>query len=237
MATYKVIQDIEAEEHLFWRLSLRQLIYALIAAGLIGLGYALSKTLGAIPLILFILVALPFIFLALPLGRDQPNDVWLLAQLNFLLKPKKRLWQQIGNSYAFLTISHKPSTPATKVVKSLSTSEVDSRIQNLSSLLDGGGQALSVDLQPEVAGWEDQQAQEAHKLDKLFHKLLSGHQNRRQEHASQRLHRKTKMQPLQADNLDDSSKPAGQLPSLEQLKDFKIETLEQMLNRQQQPLK
>src|SRR5262245_43987443 len=96
MASYKVIQDIEAEDKLVGPLSLRQFIYAGIAAlcGYLSF-FSLSKGLG---LLLFIFVP-PMLFtgfFAFPFGRDQPTEVWALAKIRFFLKSRKRIWDQSG---------------------------------------------------------------------------------------------------------------------------------------------
>lgn len=96
MATYKVIQDIEADDKLFGPFSLKQFIFAGTAAGFAFLAFVVaSKTViyAAIPFLPFILV--PAV-LAAPLGRDQPTEVWLAAQIRFFLKPRKRIWDQSG---------------------------------------------------------------------------------------------------------------------------------------------
>ena len=92
MATYKVIQDIEADDKLFGPLSLKQFIFAGIAAGIAFLAFVVaSKTTpyAAIPFVPFILV--PAI-LAAPLGGNQSTEVWLAAQIRFFLKPRTRIW-------------------------------------------------------------------------------------------------------------------------------------------------
>ncbi|MCA9346879.1 PrgI family protein, partial [Candidatus Saccharibacteria bacterium] len=75
MATYKVIQDVEAEDKILGPLSLKQLIFAAIAAGSIFIAFRIVVATGviytAIPFLPFILV---FGVLAAPLGRDQPTE-------------------------------------------------------------------------------------------------------------------------------------------------------------------
>lgn len=84
MATYKVPQDVEAEDKLLGPLSFRQFIYALIALGGIGLAvllYRLSPLLVVIPLPITTL----FGALALPLRKDQPMEIYLLAVVRYAL--------------------------------------------------------------------------------------------------------------------------------------------------------
>ena len=88
MAVYKVIQDVEAEDKILGPLSLKQLIFAAIAAGSIFIAFRIVVATGviytAIPFLPFILV---FGVLAAPLGRDQPTEMWLAAQIRFYTKP------------------------------------------------------------------------------------------------------------------------------------------------------
>ena len=97
MATYKVIQDIEAEDKLLGPLSLRQFIYAVIV---IVLGFV-AFTLGQIQFLLVLPFIPPIMFfglLAAPFGQDQSSEVWLLAKIRFMFKPRRRVWDQSGLS-------------------------------------------------------------------------------------------------------------------------------------------
>ena len=104
MATYKVIQDIEAEDKLLGPLSLKQFIYAAIVlvTGFIAYKFASLSIFLVIP---FLPVMLFFGLLAAPLGRDQPNEIWILARIRFFLKPRVRKWNQNGiNQLVTITI-------------------------------------------------------------------------------------------------------------------------------------
>lgn len=225
MATYKVIQDVEADEHLIWRLSLRQLVYALLGIGIVFAGYVVSGRLGGAALITAFILALPFFFLALPLGFDQPNDVWLLARLNFILKPKKRLWQQSGGSYRPLTITLAKDVSPLVNTKTLAESEVNTKIEHLSSLLDA--RSANHVLSPsdsQVSDWEKTHAKHAASLDALFCKLLSHRKNTSHQEASSFLQKA----PRKTERSDTQSAP---IPNMAQMQDFKIATLEQMVNQ------
>ena len=96
MATYKLIQNIEADDHILGPLSFRQFVFALIA---VFMGYLCFLVVTKnVPFLLVITAppALFFGFFALPFGRDQPTEVWFLAKLRFWFKPRKRLWDQTG---------------------------------------------------------------------------------------------------------------------------------------------
>src|ERR1017187_7812603 len=96
MATYKVIQDIEAEDKLVGPLSLRQFIYGVIAAFCGYLSFiALTKG-AAFLLVIFAPVMIFTGFFAFPWGRDQSTEVWALAKIRFFIKPRRRIWDQTG---------------------------------------------------------------------------------------------------------------------------------------------
>src|SRR5665213_1846981 len=92
MSTYKVIQDIEAEDKILGPLTLRQFIYGLIAGFLLYICF-LSVVKGApYLLVLFLPPALFAAFFAAPFGRDQPTEVWALAKILFYFQPRRRVW-------------------------------------------------------------------------------------------------------------------------------------------------
>ncbi|OGL35964.1 hypothetical protein A3F65_02575 [Candidatus Saccharibacteria bacterium RIFCSPHIGHO2_12_FULL_47_16b] len=143
MAVYKVLQDVEAEDKLVGPLTLKGFIYA-VAAGLLAfINFKLLITGGTIKW-LFILLFLPlmvlFGVLASPLGRQQPTEVWLLARIKFMFKPRRRLWDQTGISkLVTITAPPKIEQPHTK---GLSETEVKSRLQTLAITLDSRGWAI-----------------------------------------------------------------------------------------------
>jgi hypothetical protein len=96
MATYKVIQDIEAEDKLLGPFGLRQFIYLIIVAVTFFVMYKLSEA-GAWFIALPLLpIPLFFGMLALPVGGEQPTETWLLAKVRFFVKPRRRIWDQAG---------------------------------------------------------------------------------------------------------------------------------------------
>lgn len=145
MATYKVLQDIEAEDKLLGPLTLKQFIFAIItiAIGFIEFKLATTTALSVVRWPFVVILLLPmavFGFLAAPISRDQPNDIWLLARLRFLLKPHVRIWNQDGQSQ-LVTI-----TVPKKLIKvftnGLDQTEVQSRLSALASTLDSRGWAV-----------------------------------------------------------------------------------------------
>ncbi len=137
MSTYKVIQDIEAEDHIIGPFSLRQFVYLLIS---LFFGYisVIIMLKGAVYFdILFIPFVLFFGFLAFPFIKDQPTEVWALAKIRFLAKPRKRLWNQTGiKNNVTITVPKKINKQLTK---NLDNNEVKNRLKRLSETIDSRG--------------------------------------------------------------------------------------------------
>lgn len=140
MATYKVIQDIEAEDKLIGPLTLRQFIYAGIAAVFLYLSYLVTTRGAGFMVAFFLPVALFSGFLAFPWGRDQPTEVWALAKIRFMLKPRRRIWDQSG-AKELVTITA-PKHLAVNYTNNLSQDEVRSRLQALANTIDTRGWAV-----------------------------------------------------------------------------------------------
>lgn len=140
VATYKLIQDIEAEDKVLGPLTLRQFVFAMIAAFLI---YACVFVILKHLLVLLALTlppALFFTFFALPFGRDQPTEVWALAKLRFWFKPRRRVWNQSGvKELVTITVPKKVERVYTN---GLSQTEVQSRLKALAQTIDSRGWAI-----------------------------------------------------------------------------------------------
>lgn len=140
MSTYKVIQDIEAEDTLIGWMTPRQAIYAaiVIVSGFIWFMMAANGFwwLGLVFLphmILFTVLAGPFV-------HDQPSEVWLLAKIQFFLKPRRRIWDQAGlKELVTITV---PKKIERQLTDGLSQSEVKSRLQALANTIDSRGWAV-----------------------------------------------------------------------------------------------
>ncbi|QQS65284.1 PrgI family protein [Candidatus Saccharibacteria bacterium] len=145
MATYKVIQDIEAEDKLVGPLSLKQFIFALIAIflGFLIFKLAIAEVLGLLRW-LFITLLLPptllFAVLAAPIGGDQSTELWLLARIRFMLKPRKRIWNQAGPKQ-LVTITA-PKKLERRLTKNFSQDEARSRLGALANVMDSRGWAV-----------------------------------------------------------------------------------------------
>lgn len=145
MAVYKVIQDIEAEDKLVGPLTLKQFIYAAIAGVLVFIDFriVIAANLGLLRWALIFLFSLPlvlFVVLAAPLGRDQPTELWLLSHIKFLLRPRKRLWNQAG-AIATIQITA-PKRVEQNLTNNLTQGEVSSRLKALATMLDSRGWAI-----------------------------------------------------------------------------------------------
>jgi len=140
MATYKVLQDIEAEDTLVGPLTLRQCIYAAIAA----LGIYLSVVVVAKHAPFLALVFLPFIafgaFFAFPWSKQQPTEVWALAKVRFFFKPRKRIWNQSG-AKQLVTITV-PRAIKRAYTSNLTPDEVKDRLKALADTIDSRGWAI-----------------------------------------------------------------------------------------------
>lgn len=154
MAVYKVIQDIEAEDKFLGPLTLKQFIFAGITALCLYLGFIFfTKNLWYLALPLLPVIGIGG-FLAFPWGRDQPTEIWLLAKLRFLFKPRKRIWDQSGvEELVTITV---PKNNNYQYVNTLTQNEVRSRLRALAETIDSRGWAVkNVNLNmfsPQTAG-------------------------------------------------------------------------------------
>lgn len=156
MAVYKVIQDIEAQDKLVGPLTLKAFIYAAIAGllGFINVRIFMVGGLGPARWVLILILLLPmatFAILALPIGKEQPTETWILSRLKFFLKPRVRVWDQSG-VIELVTITV-PKRIERQLTKGLSQGEVQSRLKALAMTLDSRGWAVknvAVNLTPSV---------------------------------------------------------------------------------------
>lgn len=142
MATYKVLQDIEAEDKFVGPLTLKQFILAgiTLVSGYIAGWLTFTKGVW-FPNIVLLPVMLVSGFLAFPWGRDQPTEVWLLAKLRFMLKPRLRIWDQTGMQ-ELVTITAPKRAAEQFTSNNLSQTEVRSRLKALANTIDSRGWAV-----------------------------------------------------------------------------------------------
>ena len=139
MATYKVPQDVEADDKLIGPFSFRQFIYLIIVV-LAGVGaWGLAQL-----FIGLIIIPLPIIVLfgalALPLRKDQPMEVYMAAMVSFYLKPRQRLWDPEGIENVIEITA--PKTYEENRTKNLSQGEAQQRLSYLADIVDSGGWAI-----------------------------------------------------------------------------------------------
>lgn len=143
MATYKVIQDIEAEDKLIGPFGLRQFIYLVICMGLLFVCYLLVSRAGVVGALftpLFLAPAAFLGFLAFPFSKDQPTELWMLARINFLFNTRKRIWNQ-GGVRELVTVTA-PQKVERHYSNGLTQNEVKSRLEALAQTLDSRGWAV-----------------------------------------------------------------------------------------------
>jgi hypothetical protein len=140
MATYKVIQDIEAEDKLIGPLTLRQFIYAAVALFFAYLSFISIIKHAAVLAIFFFPIAAAAGFLCWPWSLNQPTEVWALSKIRFILKPHRRIWDQSG-AKQLVTITA-PKRPDVRLTNGLSQTEVRSRLKALADVIDSRGWAI-----------------------------------------------------------------------------------------------
>lgn len=139
MASYKVAQDVEADDKLLGPFSFRQFIYLVIVAMAVFIGWGLSRlfvplAVLPVPIIVF------FGALALPLRREQPMETYMAALVSFYLKPRKRLWQPDGvESLVEITA---PKVVEVQRTKGLSETEAERRLTYLAAIADTRGWSI-----------------------------------------------------------------------------------------------
>lgn len=163
MATYKVPQDVEADDKLIGPFSFRQFIYLIIVALAGVAAWGLSQL-----FIGLVIIPLPVIVffgaLALPLRKDQPMEIYMAAMVSFYLKPRLRKWDPEGIE-SLIEISA-PKTVEVQRTKDLSQTEAAQRLSYLADIVDsggwairgvagGGGTAMNNDVYLEAQGAED----------------------------------------------------------------------------------
>lgn len=136
MAVYKVPQDVEAEDKLIGPFSFRQFIYLIVAALGILAAYLLGRLFVGLAVIPLPIIAL-FLVLALPLRKDQPMETYLIALVNFFLKPRKRMWQPDG--VMGLVQITAPRTFDQQLTKGFGGDEAAQRLSYLAQVVDTRG--------------------------------------------------------------------------------------------------
>jgi len=140
MASYKVPQDVEADDKLLGPFSFRQFIYLIIVAGAITIAWLLAKIfvgLAILPLPIILL----FGALALPLRKEQPMETYLAAMIQFyFIRPRKRLWDPDGQETLVKIMA--PHKTEEHLTKDLTQDEAEKRLAYLAEVVDSRGWAI-----------------------------------------------------------------------------------------------
>lgn len=139
MATYKVPQDVEAEDKLLGPFTFRQFIYLLISAAGIAIIFGLFQIFPLLAIIPVPIVGF-FLILALPLKKDQPMEVYLASIASFYLKPNKRLWTP-GQRESTIKITA-PKIVEKPRARNITEEEATTRLSFLSNLVDSEGYSI-----------------------------------------------------------------------------------------------
>lgn len=136
MAVYKVPQDVEADDKLIGPFSFRQFIYLVIVVIAMGVGYLLSTLFIGLAVLMLPVIVL-FGALALPLRKDQPMEMYLLAVIRFFLKPRLRMWQPDGSVALVQIVAPKMIEEVRG--KDISQDDARNRLEHLAQLMDTRG--------------------------------------------------------------------------------------------------
>ena len=139
MASYKVPQDVEADDKLLGPFSFRQFVYLIIVAMAIAMAWGLAQLfvgLAVIPLPIIIF----FGALALPLRKDQPMEIYMAAIVSFYIKPRLRLWDPDGIESSIEVSA--PKAVEEQRTKNISETEAERRFSYLADIVDTQGWAI-----------------------------------------------------------------------------------------------
>lgn len=139
MASYKVPQDVEADDKLLGPFTFRQFIYLMIVFGMIVLAVALFQVFPLLAIIP-VPIALFFAILALPIKKDQPMETYLAALISFYLKPRKRFWIP-GQSDSTILITAPKKIEASRT-RNITEEEAGHRLSFLAAIVDSEGRAI-----------------------------------------------------------------------------------------------
>ncbi len=139
MATYKVPQDVEADDKLLGPFSFRQFIYLMICLGCIMLMVGLFQI---FPLLAVIPIPVIIFFgaLALPLKKDQPMETYLAALVSFYFKPNKRFWIPGQRESTIIITNPKKVEPSR--IRNITEEEAGHRLSFLADIVDTEGYAI-----------------------------------------------------------------------------------------------
>ncbi len=140
MATYKVPQDVEADDKLLGPFTARQFFYLVGFAISAGLTYFMSTVF--IPLALIPLIpTLVLLLLALPIKKDQPMEIYFLSRISFYLKPRRKIWQSDG--IINLVEIYTPDSDEKELeIKDLTFEQAQEQFSFLANVIDSEGRSI-----------------------------------------------------------------------------------------------
>jgi len=139
MAVHKVPQDVEADDKFLGPLSFKQFLFF---GGFAICGYLSFLTLTRVwpASFIFIIPTLLFGVLAFPWSKEQPTELFLASRIRFLIKSRKRIWNQSGvKELVQITV---PVREAHIYTDGLSQGEVHNRLSALATIVDTRGWAI-----------------------------------------------------------------------------------------------
>lgn len=143
MGTYKVPQNVEAQDKILGPLSMKQFVYAMIGIGYGLLTFAILKSV----ILLWIIVGVPPMLALLALGlyqkEDQSMEVYLIGIAQFIARPKTRLWQKEPIAEVF----HLEPPPPKPELVARDSRKARSQLSQLADVVDTRGWSVK---QPEV---------------------------------------------------------------------------------------
>ena len=163
MATYKVPQDVEADDKLLGPFTFRQFIYLVIVFGLGALAVGLFQIFPILAVIPIPFAAF-FAILALPIKKDQPMETYIAALLSFYTKPNKRYWLP-GQSESTILITAPKKVEAPRA-RNISQEDASHRLSFLAEIVDSEGRAIKTASTP----MKDEFYAEANKAEDMFDK-------------------------------------------------------------------
>lgn len=142
MATYKVPQDVEADDKLIGPFGFRQFVYLMITGGLVLVAVGLWQI---FPLLAIIPVpfAVFLLIMALPLKKDQPMETYLAALFQFYFKPRNRWWAPGQRETTILITAPKKEEEA---VHAVNPEEASNRLSFLANVIDSEGEVVTNNL-------------------------------------------------------------------------------------------
>ncbi len=139
MGTYKVPQNVEAEDKILGPLSMKQFIYAMIG---VGYGLLTFAIFNPISIVIWVVLGVPPMLALLGLGlyqrEDQPLETFVVAIAQFFVRPHQRFWQKEPIAEVF-RLEPPPPKPE-QVVRD--PSQVRSQLAQLADLVDTRGWSI-----------------------------------------------------------------------------------------------